>query len=214
MPGPHLIYFADPMCSWCYGFSPVIAAIAAQYGDTLPIRPIMGGLRPGTQETMDDETKQMIRGHWRHVQEASGQPFDYAFFDRPFFVYDTEPAARAVVVLRRPGPAAGLAALARIQRAFYAENRDVTDADTLADLADDAAALLAGLDIPAAHVVGVSLGGMVAQALAIAHPGRVLSMTSIMSQSGNPDLPGSNPAALAKLSAVAPDPALPGSIRW
>ena len=77
---------------------------------------------------------------------------------------------------------------------------------TLADLADDAAALLAGLDIPAAHVVGVSLGGMVAQALAIAHPGRVLSMTSIMSQSGNPDLPGSNPAALAKLSAVAPDP--------
>ena len=150
MPGPHLIYFADPMCSWCYGFSPVIAAIAAQYGDTLPIRPIMGGLRPGTQETMDDETKQMIRGHWRHVQEASGQPFDYAFFDRPFFVYDTEPAARAVVVLRRPGPAAGLAALARIQRAFYAENRDVTDADTLADLAaglgHDRAAFLADWD--------------------------------------------------------------------
>ena len=54
--------------------------------------------------------------------------------------------------------------------------------------------------------VGVSLGGMVAQQLAIAHRARVLSMTSIMSQSGNPDLPGSDPAALAKLAAVAPDP--------
>jgi pimeloyl-ACP methyl ester carboxylesterase len=79
---------------------------------------------------------------------------------------------------------------------------------TLADLADDAAELLTALDIAAAHVVGVSLGGMVAQQLAIAHPERVLSMTSIMSQSGNPDLPGANPAALAKLSAIAPDPGL------
>ena len=59
---------------------------------------------------------------------------------------------------------------------------------TLADLADDAAALLAALDIPAAHVVGVSLGGMVAQQLAITHPARVLSMVSIMSQSGNLDI--------------------------
>src|SRR5579863_2119614 len=79
---------------------------------------------------------------------------------------------------------------------------------TLADLADDAAGLLAALDIPSAHVVGVSLGGMVAQQLAIAHPARVLSMVSIMSQDGNPDLPGSDPAALAKLSAIAPDPKL------
>jgi pimeloyl-ACP methyl ester carboxylesterase len=78
---------------------------------------------------------------------------------------------------------------------------------TVADLADDAAGLLAALNIAAAHVVGVSLGGMVAQQMAIAHPEQVLSMVSIMSQSGNPELPGSNPAALAKLSAIAPDPA-------
>lgn len=78
---------------------------------------------------------------------------------------------------------------------------------TLADLADDAAGLLDALGIAAAHVVGVSLGGMVAQQLAIAHAARVLSMTSIMSQSGNPALPGSDPKALAKLAAIAPDPA-------
>lgn len=77
---------------------------------------------------------------------------------------------------------------------------------TLSDLAADAAGLMAAVGIPAAHVLGVSLGGMVAQQLAIAHPHKVLSMTCIMTQSGNPELPGARPAALAKLSAVAPDP--------
>lgn len=52
---------------------------------------------------------------------------------------------------------------------------------TLPDLADDAAALLEALQIPAAHVVGASMGGMIAQLLAIGHPERVLSLCSIMS---------------------------------
>jgi pimeloyl-ACP methyl ester carboxylesterase len=54
----------------------------------------------------------------------------------------------------------------------------------LTDMADDAAALLDELNIPAAHVAGVSMGGMIAQTLAIHHPARVLSMTSIMSTTG------------------------------
>ena len=55
---------------------------------------------------------------------------------------------------------------------------------TLDDMADDAAALLDALQIPAAHVVGASMGGMIAQMLAVRHPGRVLSLTSIMSTPG------------------------------
>jgi pimeloyl-ACP methyl ester carboxylesterase len=55
---------------------------------------------------------------------------------------------------------------------------------SLTDMADDAAALLDELTIPAAHVVGASMGGMIAQTLAIQHPTRVLSLTSIMSTTG------------------------------
>jgi putative protein-disulfide isomerase len=69
------------------------------------------------------------------VHQASGQPFDFAFFQREGFVYDTEPACRAVVVIRKRSMTDALAALRRIHRAFYAQNRDVTKADTLADIA-------------------------------------------------------------------------------
>jgi putative protein-disulfide isomerase len=136
--GPHLIYVADPMCSWCWGFAPVIDAVSSRFGDDLPIRLIMGGLRPGTTEPMTEPARRSTRAHWEHVHEASGQPFDMAFFDREGFVYDTEPAARAVVVVRRSGTAPALAYLKAVQHAFYAENRDVTDPEVLAEVANEA----------------------------------------------------------------------------
>ncbi len=132
---PHLVYFADPMCSWCWGFSPVIEAIAERFAPSLPIRLILGGLRPGTTDPMDEASRASVREHWEHVHAASGQPFDMGFFARTRFVYDTEPACRTVVVLRRRGMADALAALRRIHAAFYAENRDVTDRDTLTEIA-------------------------------------------------------------------------------
>lgn len=59
---------------------------------------------------------------------------------------------------------------------------------TLDDMADDAVGLLDFLGVGAAHLVGVSMGGMIAQLIAINHPGRVLSLTSIMSTVGGPNV--------------------------
>jgi pimeloyl-ACP methyl ester carboxylesterase len=56
---------------------------------------------------------------------------------------------------------------------------------TLSDMAADAVGLLDGLQIDAAHVVGASLGGAIAQTMAIEHPGRVISLTSMMSSTGD-----------------------------
>lgn len=137
MASPHLIYVADPMCSWCWGFAPSLAALMARHGDELPLHLIMGGLRPGETRVMDDKQKAFIREHWQHVHEASGQPFDHDFFLREGFVYDTEPAARAVVTVLDMAPAKALIYLHAIQTAFYAGNVDVTQADELAKLAEE-----------------------------------------------------------------------------
>ncbi len=67
--------------------------------------------------------------------------------------------------------------------------RPVPTSYTLHDMAQDTLAVMDALKIERAHLVGVSLGGMVAQVLAAAHPQRVLSLVSIMSSSGNPRLP-------------------------
>jgi pimeloyl-ACP methyl ester carboxylesterase len=72
---------------------------------------------------------------------------------------------------------------------------------TLADMAGDAIGVLDALGVPKAHVVGASMGGMIAQVLAAAHPARVLSLTSIMSSSGRRGLPGPTREARAILFA-------------
>ena len=138
MPDRNLVYFADPMCSWCYGFGPVIATLAERFGDRLGLQVVMGGLRAGNTEPMTQKDKDYVRGAWGKVSEATGQPFDPSFFDRDTFVYDTEPACRAVVTARRLQPAMALPMLARVARAFYAEARDVTAPDELVAVAEEA----------------------------------------------------------------------------
>ena len=71
----------------------------------------------------------------------------------------------------------------------------------LADMALDAVAVLDALDVERAHVMGLSMGGMIVQRLAIDHPDRLLTMTSVMSRTGEPGFGESDPDALAVLTA-------------
>ena len=133
-----MIYVADPMCSWCYGFAPVIAALGERLAAQLTLRLMMGGLRAGHPEVMRAADKDYVRQAWTQVGAATGQPFDMSCFERESFSYDTEPACRAVVTVRRLQPTLALAFMARIQQAFYAENRDMTSANEISRVAEEA----------------------------------------------------------------------------
>ncbi|MEC9346447.1 MAG: DsbA family protein [Pseudomonadota bacterium] len=127
-------YFADPMCSWCWGFVPNVEKLVAAWPD-IPVRLVMGGLYPGVTKPMAEHRKAEVRKHWEHVTEATGQPFDYGFFDRQGFVYNTEPASRALITAKRLSGTQALGFLEELQGAFYRDNRDVTDAAVLLDIA-------------------------------------------------------------------------------
>jgi pimeloyl-ACP methyl ester carboxylesterase len=97
-------------------------------------------------------------------------------------------------------------------RAIRYDNRDTglsswpTESYTLKDMAQDGIAVLDAAGVRQAHVAGVSMGGMIVQRMALDHPGRVLSMTSIMSTTGAADAFKSTPEAAAVLNTPPPDP--------
>jgi pimeloyl-ACP methyl ester carboxylesterase len=84
-------------------------------------------------------------------------------------------------------------------------DKELTDPPYLfTDMADDCAGLLDALGISAAHVVGASLGGFVAQTLAIEHPERVLSLASVMSSTGSGEVGQPTPEAMQALMTTPP----------
>ena len=136
-----LIYIADPMCSWCYGFGRTMDTLLQEPGPAAPLQLalLMGGLRPHTTEPLGRQQADEIAGHWRHVAQASGQPFvDEAHnpLRRAGFIYDTEPASRAVVTVRSLWPRAVWRLFKGVQQAFYAEGRDVSQPAELAAVAE------------------------------------------------------------------------------
>jgi putative protein-disulfide isomerase len=130
------------MCSWCWGFSPVIEVLRTQYRERMKIALVLGGLRHEATP-MTTAQREEILHHWHAVHERTGQAFRFDNALPEGFVYDTEPACRAVATIGGITPALTFALFTAIQSAFYAEGRDVTQPDVLT-------ALAAGLGVEAA----------------------------------------------------------------
>lgn len=132
---PILWYFADPMCSWCWGFSSVIEQLRSTYSGRLNIALMLGGLRPGTTAPLSTGMRGEILHHWYEVQRLTGQSFSFDGALPAGFVYDTEPACRAVIALAELNREKIFPYFKSIQSAFYLGQRDVTREDILVELA-------------------------------------------------------------------------------
>ncbi len=136
MHSTQLIYILDPMCSWCWGFNPVMQQVlkqAQEAGVKVTLR--VGGLRTGQQALLDESKRAYILQHWQAVAEATGQPFNFSAALPSGFLYNTEPACRALVVARELNEAGLFGFLNSLQQAFYQDAQDITQPRVLRDLA-------------------------------------------------------------------------------
>lgn len=105
------------------------------YRDRVNIALILGGLRPGTKEPVTSQFREEILHHWRDVQAMTGQSFSFEHAMPEGFVYDTEPASRAVITVAELNPEVTFPCFSSIQSAFYSDNLDVTRLEQLQALA-------------------------------------------------------------------------------
>ena len=128
-----VIFVGDPMCSWCYGFGPELTKLRDEL-QGVAFSMIMGGLRDG--EIFDEVKLKNHLGYWQAVHEATGLPFDDTALSQKVFNYTTEPACRAVVTVRTLDATKEYNAYTALQKAFYAEGRDITQEDVIAEVID------------------------------------------------------------------------------
>jgi putative protein-disulfide isomerase len=133
-----LLYVMDPMCSWCWGFAPVLESLAEQAAAAgVGLQLVLGGLRRDGV-AIDAAARVRYLGYWQAVNASTGQLFNFEAGLPEGLVYDTEPACRALVTARSLAPDMVWPLAQLIQRAFYTEGVDVTRASVLVELAERA----------------------------------------------------------------------------
>ncbi len=128
-----ILLVLDPMCSWCWGFHPVVESLrteSASHGYTLSL--VMGGLRTSGEMVWDADAKAYLRYNWRAIEQRTGQIFGDTLFEKEHFDYDTYPSCKAVLTVRELwGTAVAFSYLAEIQKAFYVRGEDITSLECL-----------------------------------------------------------------------------------
>ncbi len=130
-----IVYFASPMCSWCWGFSPVVEQLKNTFSKQVSVRLVLAPFRVDTVEPMDEKLREYVLQQWRNVNKTTGQTFDFTFDMGQDFVYDTKPACHAIKAFHKQLPTQELEYMHTMQVAFYTENLNITHADVLTDLA-------------------------------------------------------------------------------
>ena len=131
-----LIYFGDPMCSWCYGFMPEISKIKENYQSKIEISLVMGGLYTGMKTIQDARRIGFLKQTWPKIAEISGQEFNFSLLESEGWVYDTELSCTAVVAMRRLEPELTLDIFHTIQKNFYVHGMDSQSVATFVQAAE------------------------------------------------------------------------------
>jgi putative protein-disulfide isomerase len=124
------------MCSWCWGFRPVLDELVSALPEGLPFRRLLGGLAPDSDQPMPPVMRAHLVATWRRIQtQIPGTCFNFDFWQSAMPRRSTWPACRAVIAARRLCEGLETPMIGAIQRAYYLEARNPSDNDTLIELA-------------------------------------------------------------------------------
>ncbi|HNJ93735.1 MAG TPA: DsbA family protein [Ferruginibacter sp.] len=128
-----LIYCYDAYCGWCYGFSPVMKKIAAEYADSLDIEVLSGGMMTGENAMPIEKIGPYIQNAYTRVEELTGIKFGEDFLWHVFhpgqsdWVMNSEKPAIALCIAKELFPERQLDFATDLQLALNAEGRDLDD---------------------------------------------------------------------------------------
>ncbi len=126
-----ILYAYDPLCGWCYGFSPVIKALHDQFHDRVEFTVLSGGMVIGDRAGIIRQKAPYIEWAYKDVEEATGIKFGEAFFSKLFFndkaVFNSEKPSVAMSVFKHALPAKAVEFSGVLQRAIYVDGIDLQD---------------------------------------------------------------------------------------
>ena len=126
------------MCSWCWGFVPVLKRLLENLPADIRVRRLLGGLAVDSDQPMPVDLQQTIEATWRRIQESiPGTQFNFDFWTRCAPRRSTWPSCRAVIAARMQGDEFDVRMTRAVQLAYYTQARNPSDDSTLIELADE-----------------------------------------------------------------------------
>lgn len=140
--GPTLYYSHDPMCSWCWGYTPtwedLRSRVQRQYGDRISMVTLLGGLARDSDQPMPAAMQSHLKKTWKKIQkQIPGTRFNFDFWDQCTPRRSTWPACRAIIAARKQGEQYDRAMRRAIQHGYYLDARNPSRFETLASMAEE-----------------------------------------------------------------------------
>ena len=133
-----LYYVHDPMCSWCWGFKPVLEQLTQQLPADIQLEYLLGGLASDTDQPMPADMQQQIMATWKHIQQVIPcTEFNFDFWSECQPRRSTYMACRAIIAAEQQASGKGTAMLEAIQKAYYLQAKNPSDSSTLITLAEE-----------------------------------------------------------------------------
>ncbi len=136
----NLVYIFDPLCGWCYGFSPVILDLYARKQDEYNFIVLCGGLAVFDRALPIEEGYDYIEREMETVSRHTGVVFGEEFrniVSEGSYIYDSLPACRAMIAFRTLNPGKQIEFAHALHEALFYHGEDLNDMDFFVSLADE-----------------------------------------------------------------------------